>query len=154
MLCWKLDIDSNCRWLSPLLHARVSSPRKWESYPIKTYPEATSKCQRHLYRMPVTEENWSKAGVAGGREAPNGTWFRGSRMGWEGSKFIASFLQSIRPHPTTPPPGLLWLMEPASFKAFFFATFLVVFIQWHCWAPATGMHCSGTQVSCCLTNII
>ena len=89
-----------------------------------------------------------------GREAANGTWFRGSRMGWEGSNYIASFLQNILLYPTTPLPGLLWLMEPASFKAIFFATFWVVFIQWYYWAPVTGMHCSGTQVSCCLTNII
>lgn len=64
-----------------------------------------------------------------GREAPNGTWFTGNRVGWEGSKYIASYLQNILPHTTIPLPGLSQIMEPTSFKAFFFASFLVVFIQ-------------------------
>lgn len=64
-----------------------------------------------------------------GKEAPNGALFKGSRMMWEGSKHIASYLPNILPLAPMHLPGRAQLAAPMSFKTLFFASFLPVFIQ-------------------------
>lgn len=64
-----------------------------------------------------------------GKEAPNGAWFKSSRMEWEGSKHIASYLPNILPLAPMPLPGRAQLAAPMSLKTLFFASFLPVFIR-------------------------